>query len=280
MALLRRSNQRGRALARRFPAKHVVIRFGVWAAVLLGAGLLLALFAVGLEKLFYSRNPHFTLRDVDVRQAKGSLEPDFIERKLALVPGEDNIYDLDLEDLRRKLLQDPIIQEAEVCRVLPDKLEVTVYGRTPVAQLVRRGGLLIDANGYVMAPGTKEEMLNLPVIVGAGEAVAAREGIQVQDPDLRTALDFLALKARINNGNWLDVQFIQCNPQHGQLIVYLRQNKECYLLPGARLVLPTRNLKDALVNSLQILQVRSLAHQPTGQILAIYDRIPVLPYRP
>ncbi len=279
MALLRSSKPRGRSAARRTKGREALIRTGVWGAVAVGVLLFVILSCVALENLFYSRNPHFTLRDVQVETIKGTVDPAFVQRKLKLQPGEDNLYALDLAELRRELLEDPIIQEADVRRVLPDQLLVTVYGRTPVAQLLRKGGLLVDASGYIMGPGRQEETLTLPIVVGVPNAGKAREGTLLNEPALQSALEFLKYRATMNRGNWLDVRFVQCNMQYEELIIYLHKNPEFLIRDNAKLVLPTRKMYDALTNAMDVIEIRSLARQPTAEINATYQRIPVAAYR-
>ena len=60
------------------------------------------------------------------------------------------------------------------------------------------------------------------------------------------------------------------------MTVYLRARRDACILGGARLILPQKDLETALRRALDVIEVRALAHQPSGQVNATYQRIPVL----
>ena len=82
-----------------------------------------------------------------------------------------NIFFVNLDDQKRKLEEIPWVESADVMRLLPNKVRVTIQERTPVA-FVQLGPkiALIDAHGVVMdMPANGAKRYSFPVIVGMGE---------------------------------------------------------------------------------------------------------------
>ena len=259
-------------------SSHFAVRLLIWCGIPLGVVAVLILAGSGMKHLFYAKNPHFTLRESpDVIIKKGDITADLVRKHLDLTPGESNLYQLEVADLRDKLLEDPIIQEAEVRRIHPDRLEVTVYGRTPVAQLLGRGGRLLDAEGYVMPPGNREENLDLPILTGIHGATQVGDGDRLDTEMARKALNLISYRKTMEGGNMVSIRLIQCNEQYDELIVYLKGQPQHKIRNGARVVLPAKKLKESFENILQVLEYRSLAGQPTSYINATYRRMPVTP---
>ena len=170
------------------------IRRGVFAllALLLFLAGAAALF-FWLDRQLFDRNARFTLREVRIVSTgywgrSKETRADLI-RFLKLTPGKDNLFELDLRALRKQAAAVPNIAEASVERLLPDTLIIHIEERVPRAFLgYSRSGLVIDANGMVMAAdqcfGVHPK---LPVIVGL------RGDVQVgrQLAKLAPALDLL-----------------------------------------------------------------------------------------
>lgn len=90
----------------------------------------------------------------------GVLDQDWISRTLAL-PAKATLMDIDIEQLRTRLLADDQVRTATVSRKFPATLEVTLSERTPVAlvnakvgnaapraYLVARDGVIYPGSGY------------------------------------------------------------------------------------------------------------------------------------
>ncbi len=273
----KKKSSRGRLNSRNQIDRGPMVRVIIWCFVVctLVVGLIMSTY--GLERLFFSKNPHFTLREIEIRVEKGNLDEQDIKTRLGLIPREQNIYGLNLGELRSKLYNDAIIEEASVTRILPDTIQVTVAGRTPIAQLLSKGGKTVDASGYVMPKGKTEAVLNLPVILGVKGVKQAEYGTRLDDKMLLCALDFLRLKAVVNGGNMLDVTSVVCNRQYDELIIMLDGVPRYYIKDGARLVLPTENMPNALARARDALEVRALAGQWSGRINSTYRRVYVTP---
>ena len=127
---------------------------------------------------------------------------------------DGDIFDaIDLEHARTLLSFDsravqgriealPWVDTASIERVLPDRIEVRIKERTPIAVWQRGEGLfLIDATGRVLAAVPGNRVPPLPRISGEGAAAAAADLLGIlatQAP----ALKELALAERVGERRW------------------------------------------------------------------------------
>jgi cell division septal protein FtsQ len=188
---------------------HVVRkRFRTLLKVLALAGLSVgAVFAgrAGMKR-FVWENPTYALSDLRI-SSDGLLTRLQILEVAGIQEGE-NIFRVDLHKAKMALDQIPQIERVEIRRVLPDRVDIRISERQPLAWVaastsVRLGvgsdAYLVDARGYVMRPRkVMPEHLALPVITGvfmedvapgqklpSAEAVAAVELIRLSAEDLR-----------------------------------------------------------------------------------------------
>ena len=232
----------------------------------------------GITHVFFTSNPQFILRHIDVDVIKGIFTEDDIRNMIKFKVGETNLFDINPGDLRQQILADTLVQEIEIRHLLPDRLSLTVYGRTPVAQMISRGGKLVDSEAIILRPSQKSEIQKLPIITGVPGIKGYEIGQKLDNPLVLKAIRFLKLKEVIPNGSWLDIHLIQLNENYNEFRVYLNENKSCFIREGARLILPTENTKEALLRALSILGQRVQARQPTSSIDVTYQkRVPVRP---
>ena len=108
----------------------------------------------------------------------------------------------DSQSAQARLAELPWIARASIERVFPDRLEVRVWERTPVA-IWRRSerSYLIDENGRTLAPAAAETMPTLPRVAGEG-ADGATPGLLMLlagSPELKARL---AYAERIGGRRW------------------------------------------------------------------------------
>lgn len=147
-----------------------------------------------IKHLMFEKNRNFTLKVVEVAN-RGYWGKNAETRKrllnlLKLEPNKDNLFELDVRDIRKRLLGVPNIADAQVQVVLPDTLKLELEERLPRAFLGRSGSNLVaDGNGMVMQSsecfGVHPQ---LPVIVGL-RSNAIKPGVQLAD--LREALSLI-----------------------------------------------------------------------------------------
>jgi cell division protein FtsQ len=152
-------------------------------SVLLGLGVLTALIGLGTGGYFLHRflahDARFRIAGVGNIEARGLSEVSRAD--LLPIFGEDigkNIFFVSLNERRQQLESVPWVERATVMRLLPDRIQVQIVERHPVA-FVRQGSQigLVDANGVLlsMAPSAMAQRhYSFPVVTG----------IYAQDPPL------------------------------------------------------------------------------------------------
>ena len=154
------------------------------AAIILGACVVVG--AAG--SAVYSYGAHswrFRIESSDDLEISGG--ENVTRRQILDVLGGDigrNIFFVPLEQRKHQLEEIPWVESANVMRLLPNKLRVTIQERTPVA-FVQLGPkiALIDAHGVVMdMPANGAMRYSFPVIVGMGE----QEPLSTRAPRMKT----------------------------------------------------------------------------------------------
>ena len=182
--------------------------FSTVVKVLLLAGLIVgvAFGGRGLVNRFVWENPDYALADIRV-STDGLLTRVQVLELLEVWEGK-NIFTLDVAKMRRDLDALPQVEKADIRRQLPDRLEIRISERQPVAWVaasadaelgVGVASLLVDTRGYVMRTRkVLPEHLALPRIIGvvmedvapgqklpSAEAHSALELIKLSVEDLR-----------------------------------------------------------------------------------------------
>lgn len=159
-----------------------------------------------LDRLVY-QNSSFAIRNISI-QTDGVISTDQLQRWSGVKIGE-NLFALDLSQVRRNLLMAPLIKSVSVERILPRALHISVAEREPVAQIdvpgLRPGGGVIvhvfqvDADGFVMLPLDPRQRAmslgaqtgRLPVISGLNP-VQLHPGRSIDSPQLQAALNLIS----------------------------------------------------------------------------------------
>ncbi|HKW26899.1 MAG TPA: FtsQ-type POTRA domain-containing protein [Terriglobales bacterium] len=143
-----------------------------WAAIAAALLILVAVVA-GMAMQYGAHSWRFTLDTSDNIEIDGNHNVS--QAQIMDVLGGDigrNIFFVPLAQRQKQLQQIPWVKSASVMRFLPDRLQVQITERTPVA-FARIGShiSLIDADGVVMdLPVGSHHQYSFPVIVGMGEA--------------------------------------------------------------------------------------------------------------
>jgi cell division protein FtsQ len=177
------------------PPKKILARRALVVLLLLGlaAVLLLGVYA-GLRyagSLFFSRNPKFELKTIDIA-TDGRLTPSQLCEYANLKPGV-NLFTIDFAALRKKLEEVPLVESVAIERKLPDTLSIRVIERVAMAQIrwsLHGLPFLIDRHGVVLPMMRNGQ--SLPLIEGLKLEKNLRPGNQVDTPGVRQCLDLLA----------------------------------------------------------------------------------------
>ena len=164
---------------------------------------------VGFEvmgRAFFSENERFTIRTLDV-QSNGRLQPEHL-REYGKVAEGQNLFALNIAQIRANLESVPLIRSAEIKRDLPDTLIIRVTERSALGRLADGAGghpVLVDRDGYVLGLGRSS---TLPLIRGASER-GLGPGSVVREKNVLDALDVLDLCDATRLGSVIHVDVIE-----------------------------------------------------------------------
>jgi cell division protein FtsQ len=173
-------------------ALAVIVCIGIYIGVLQGS-----------KKLFFE-NPDYQLKQINV-QTDGSLQREQILKTSDLHEGE-NIFRVNLAQVRDRLQQLPQVDEVQIVRELPGEIDIKISERKPIAWITSEkeisdpfasdAAFLVDARGVLMKEKKLlPEYLGLPLISGcASESLGA--GKVVASFETKAALDLLRLSTR------------------------------------------------------------------------------------
>ena len=169
---------------------------------ILVVGFVVGIYLGGKEGLrrFLWENPDYYLSEIRV-VTDGTLTLEQVRTATGIVEGR-NIFTVDLAKGREALDRLPQVERVELQRVLPNKIEVVITERRPLAWVVQQAGedptisekaFLVDARGVAMRIKAKlPEYLSLPVIAGVPmENVVL--GQKVRSYEMQAALDLIRL---------------------------------------------------------------------------------------
>lgn len=177
---------------------------GVVFKLMLLAALLAGTWLGGREatQRFFWDNPSFFLTDIRV-DGFITLTREQILTAAGVQEGH-NIFRTDLAQARSQLDKLPQIERVEIQRTLPNRLDITITERLPIAWVAAPGdsdpstsdrSFLMDARGYVMkSRKILPEYQLLPIIQGV-ETENLVAGQKVTSLELQAALDLLRLNA-------------------------------------------------------------------------------------
>jgi hypothetical protein len=175
---------------------RVVLLAGLCGAVYVGV-------REGARRLFFE-NPDYQLKTIEV-QTDGTLQRERVLDVADLHEGE-NIFNVNLAQVRDRIQQLPQVDDVQVVRKLPGEIDIRIVERKPIAWLtsdkeisdpsVSDTAFLVDARGVLMRQKKLlPEYLGLPLILGCSSELF-EEGKVVESPEVKTALELLRLNAR------------------------------------------------------------------------------------
>jgi cell division protein FtsQ len=128
---------------------------------------------------------------------------------VAGITGNTSLVFLNVEDARERLKRNPWIADATVLKLYPGTLEISIRERAAFAlwQKDRRLSVIAD-DGTVLEPYVAPGLIQLPLVVGSGAQLKAREFLSLLDqhPGLRDRMRAAIMvgerrwNLRLNNG--------------------------------------------------------------------------------
>jgi cell division protein FtsQ len=122
------------------------------------------------------------------------------------VTGHASLLFLDAATARARLLSNPWIADAAVLKLYPDRLQISITERQAFALWQKNGRVsVIAADGTVLEPYVEDRYLGLPLVVGRGAELQAKDFFTILNrfADIRSSLRASVLVAERRWDLWL-----------------------------------------------------------------------------
>jgi len=160
---------------------------------------------------FFFENPDYQIKAITV-QTDGTLQRDQILSVAGLHENE-NVFQVNLAQVRDRLQELPQVDEVQVVRKLPSEVDIKILERKPIAWITREkeiadpfvsdAAFLIDARGVLMKEKKLlPEYLGLPLISGC-TTESLEPGNTVESVEANAALELL----RLSTGSYMQTRF-------------------------------------------------------------------------
>ncbi len=216
---------------------------------------------------FFWDNPTFFLSDVRVA-TDGTLTREQILTSAGVQEGR-NIFKTDLAGARSALDKLPQIQRVEIQRTLPNRLDINITERQPIAWVVETGvtdptasdrSFLVDARGYVMkSRKILPEYYHMPTITGV-EMENLVAGQKVTTIEMQSALDLLRLNPDVTR--W---QAVNIDLSKGYCLVVTDRN-------GAQITFGLDRIDAQLARLYRLLEYVQPLHQEIRTVNLFVER--------
>ena len=192
----------------------------------------------GLSQVLFSKNERFTLRRLEL-QGLDPARTRSLAHYLDLKMNEDNLFDIDIAALKRKVINISYISDASIYRVLPDTLKVNVIQRIPLAYLSKFGSeWVIDEDCVVMnRKYCMKVRYTLPVINNFKHA-SLYSGKNL--PQLKQAVELIKL-ATYEFRNF-KIYSLDLEDADKITFVMIRKRRRAY-----KVIMPRKNLKRMMI---------------------------------
>lgn len=123
--------------------------------------------SIGVSRALFTKNNRLVLRRIELKGMSPEREKSMI-KYLKLNLYEDNLFSIDIADIRKKIEKISYIKSASVYRVLPDTIKINIVQRVPLAYLFKYSSKwVIDEDSIVLKRGyCMKVKYSLPVIKG------------------------------------------------------------------------------------------------------------------
>ena len=154
-------------------------------------------------RLFFE-NPDYQVKTIEL-QTDGTLQREDVLKTADLHEGQ-NVFSVNLAQIRERVQQLPQADEVEVVRKLPNEIDIRIVERRPVAWITSEteitdpfasdAAFLVGRRGVLMKQKKLlPEYLGLPLILGC-RSESLEAGKVIESPEAKTALELLRLTER------------------------------------------------------------------------------------
>jgi cell division protein FtsQ len=133
---------------------------------------------------------------------------------LAAIPKNQKLFDVDLNQARKRIRTNQFIRSVSVNRDVPDRISITVEERVPVAAILGEKTLYIDAGEMTPPPVRSEFIFDLPVLTGALPFAECVPGKRVSSDVLREALQIVVTAQKISDDFYRLISEVHVDPAH------------------------------------------------------------------
>src|ERR1700722_5787795 len=212
-----------------------------------------------LNALFFA-NSDYAVKTIEVT-SDGNLTRESILRAADIAEGR-NIFSINLPKVQEELGTLPQVEESRIQRILPNKLEISVQERRPVAWVVPpdtnvasfnfENAYLVDRRGILLrTKSLAPEYLGLPLIIGV-DLSNCQSGQPLERDDVKAALDLIRASTEILQGRFqiqsIDVSKGYCltvtDKQHASATFATDERESQVLRIGTVLIYCEKNSRD------------------------------------
>ena len=130
---------------------------------------------------------------------------------LANVPLKSPMFQINVFEVRKQILQQPFVKSVQVNRHLPDALHIQIEERNPIAS-VNNGQLrYIDKEAYLLPQIESAIKLDVPIINGVDGIQQAKVGEVISNNELSEAIELLVTAASIDSTMYHFISEINMN---------------------------------------------------------------------
>ena len=149
--------------------------------------------------LFLFVSPVFSIQEVIVNGAEKLSESVYIS--LSNIQIGQNIFELDKTAIKDAILEEPYVENIEIKRIYPNKVEINVTERKASYMIESFGQYIyLDRNGYILERNS--ELLNLPIIKGYETDMENIEiGGRINENDLPKFNDLIKITDSLRDNN-------------------------------------------------------------------------------
>lgn len=187
---------------------------------------------VWFYRVFYRDNPHFILRELLLEETPNYNQKKVQEilegnGKYPCVIGKTSLLNLDLGRIRTRFLEEPMVKDVTLRRIMPCTLEVAIQERTAIAivSTKKTAGALIDEDG-ILFPFLSKEGLNFPMpfIIKNDGIDSLPKGVPVDDVGINGAvalINEISTRKKVDGAGYA-VNYIILNYERERLEAGLR----------------------------------------------------------
>jgi len=127
------------------------------------------------------------------------------------VPLKSPMYDLNVYDVRERILQQPFVKSVCVNRIFPDAIHVQISERDPIA-IINTGQLrYIDQDGFLLPQIETAVKLDLPIISRIVGLENAQVGEIISNTELTEAIGLLQTAQKIDTAIYHSISEVNMN---------------------------------------------------------------------